>query len=218
MGTLQAQLDAFLAEWRGKAPPEAQATVTAQIEALRATGAEGAILPPGAPLPDLALPDATGRAVALRDLAPAVIVFYRGGWCPYCNLTLRTWQARLPELSDIGGRLVAISPQAPDATLDTAERNALSYPVLSDGGGDAARAFGLEFALPEALVALYRRFGHDLGAVNGPTGWRLPMPATFVAGPDGRIAFAQAEADYRRRAEPAHVLAALRAATAGRAA
>jgi peroxiredoxin len=206
---LQAELDAFRAEWARKAPAEAQALIAAQIEALRGGGAEGRILPVGAALPDLVLRDAEGTPRALRDLSPAVIVFYRGGWCPYCNLQLRAWQRYLPALGARGARLVAISPQGPDGTLSTAETNALGFPVLSDSEDLAGRAFGVGFALPEDLVALYRRFGHDLDVVNGPAGWRLPMPATFVVGADGRIAFARAEADYRRRVDPAEAMAAL---------
>jgi peroxiredoxin len=209
---LQAELDAFRAEWARKAPPEAQALIAAQIAALRDGGAEQRILGAGERIPDIALPDAEGRRQALRELGPAVIVFYRGGWCPYCNLQLRAWQRHLPDLAARGVRLVAISPQAPDGTLSTAERNALGFPVLSDSEDRAGRAFGVSFALPEDLIALYRRFGHDLEVVNGPAGWRLPMPATFVVGADGRILFARAEADYRRRVAPAEALAALDAA------
>jgi peroxiredoxin len=206
---LQADLDAFRAEWSRKAPAEAQALIAARIEDLAASGAEDRILRIGDRLPDLVLPGATGEAVALRDLAPAVIVFYRGGWCPYCNLQLRAWQRRLSELSARGVRLVAISPQQPDGSLSTAEANALAFPVLSDSEDRAGSAFGVSFALPDDIVALYRRFGHDLEAVNGPAGWRLPMPATFVVGRDGRIVFARAEADYRRRVEPSEAIAAL---------
>ena len=161
-------------------------------------------------MPDLTLPDALGRPVRLRDLAPAVFVFYRGGWCPYCNLALRAWQRELPALRAAGARLVAISPQRPDGSLSTAEANALEYPVLSDADGEAARAFGILFALPDDLRALYGRFGHDLALTNGAAGWSLPIPGTFVAGADGRLVFGRAEADYRRRLEPAAALAALR--------
>ncbi len=207
MGALQQDLDAFRAEWARKAPEEAQTLIADQIAALEGDGAEARILPMGALLPDLTLPDATGRPRALRDFGPAVIVFYRGGWCPYCNLQLRAWQKRLPDLAARGLALVAISPQQPDHSLSTTERNALTFPVLSDSEDKAGQAFGVSFALPEELIALYRRFGHDLPAVNGPAGWRLPMPATFLVGPDGRIHFARAEADYRRRVDPDAVLA-----------
>ncbi len=209
MTSLQAELDARLAEFRSRAPAAAQALIDAHIDALRADGAEAAILPVGSPAPDLRLPDQHGHPVALRGLGAAVIVFYRGGWCPYCNLTLRAWQGHLAALAARGARLVAISPEAPDNTLSTAERNALGFPVLSDRDGAAMRAFGLAYALPAPLQALYTQFGHGLDVVNGPADWSLPMPGTFAIDAAGRIVFAHAEADYRRRAEPASVLAAL---------
>jgi peroxiredoxin len=214
MGALQNDLDAFRAEWARKAPAEAQALIAGQIAALEQDGAEDRILAEGAMLPDLVLPDASGRPRRLRDFGAAVIVFYRGGWCPYCNLQLRAWQKRLPDLAARGLALVAISPQRPDGSLSTAERNALTFPVLSDSEDRAGQAFGVSFALPAELIALYQRFGHDLPAVNGPAGWRLPMPATFLAGRDGRIAFARAEADYRRRVDPDTVLALVEEAVA----
>lgn len=211
MAALQTELDAFRAEWSRRAPEEAQALIAHQIARLEAEGAEDRILAHGAMVPDLTLPDATGRPRALRDFGPAVIVFYRGGWCPYCNLQLRAWQKRLPDLAARGLALVAISPQLPDGSLSTTERNALTFPVLSDSADQAGQAFGVSLPLPDDLIALYRRFGHDLPAVNGPAGWRLPMPATFLVGTDGRIRFARAEADYRRRVDPDAVLALVEA-------
>lgn len=208
--TLATHLDAFREEWSRKAPAERRLAFERHIEALRAEGAEDRALRPGAPLPDLALPDARGGTLRLRDALPAVIVFYRGGWCPYCNLELRYWQSRLPDILAAGGTLVAISPQAPDGSLSTAEKNGLAFPVLSDTDGAAARAFGLEFELPPELQALYVAVGHALPEINAGTGWRLPIPGTFVVGPDGRIALAHADADYRKRLEPAAALAALR--------
>ncbi|MBK1659700.1 peroxiredoxin-like family protein [Paracraurococcus ruber] len=206
---LQQELDAFAAEWRNKAPAEAQALIAAQIADLRAGGIEARALGAGAALPDVTLPDALGRPVRLRDLGPVAIVFYRGGWCPYCNLQLRAWQKELAAMTAAGVTLVAISPQTPDASLSTAEKNDLAFPVLSDSEGIAARAFGLLFEMPADLIALYTRFGHDLPRINGPVGWALPIPGTFVAGADGRLVFGRAEADYRKRVEPAEALAAL---------
>jgi peroxiredoxin len=214
MGTLQDALDAFQAEWRQKAPAEAQALIAARIADLAASGAEGRIIGVGEPVPDIALPDATGRMVRIAERQPSVIVFYRGGWCPYCNLQLRAWQARLDALAARGARLLAISPQLPDGSLSTAEANALAFPVLSDSEDRAGSAFGVSAPLPDDLIALYRRFGHQLDVVNGAAGWRLPMPATIVAGADGRVVFARAEADYRRRVEPDAALAVLDAALA----
>lgn len=208
--TLAAALAARLAEFERTAPEERRTRFAAQIEELRASGAEARVLPAGSALPDLALPDATGAMTWLRDLAPAIIVFYRGGWCPYCNLELRFWQRMLPEIAAAGARLVAISPQAPDASLSTAEKNGLTFAVLSDTEGRAAQAFGLAFELPPALQALYAAAGNTLPEINAGTGWTLPIPGTFVVGPDGRLILAHADADYRRRLEPAAALSALR--------
>lgn len=214
MTTLAEQLAARLAEFERTAPEDRRTAFAAQIAALRAEGAEARVLGAGAAVPDLALPDATGQVRRLRDLLPAVIVFYRGGWCPYCNLELRHWQTMLPALTAAGTTLVAISPERPDNALGTAEKNGLAFPVLSDTDGAAARAFGLEFELPPALQALYAAAGNVLPDLNAGTGWRLPMPGTFVAGADGRILLAHADADYRRRLEPAVALSALQRAAA----
>ena len=214
MTTLAEQLAARLAEFERVAPEDRRIAFAAQIEELRAGGAEARVLGAGAAVPDLALPDATGRVRRLRDLLPAVIVFYRGGWCPYCSIELRHWQTRLPDIEAAGATLVAISPERPDNALSTAEKNGLAFPVLSDTDGVAARAFGLAFELPPALQALYAAAGNVLPEINAGTGWTLPIPGTFVAGAEGRILLAHADADYRRRLEPAAALDALHAAAA----
>lgn len=164
--------------------------------------------------PLFALPDATGRVVRLHDLlasGPVVLTFYRGEWCPYCNLELRTWQRHLGEIADGGGQLVAVSPQRPTDALSISERHALEFPVLSDEDQQVIRSYKLRFALPPGLRALYdTAWGIDLPALNPEGSWALPVPGTFVVTPDRRIAYAFASADYRVRAEPADVLAALR--------
>jgi peroxiredoxin len=208
--TLEARLDAFREEWQRKAPAARRLAFERHIESLRAEGAEARALKPGDALPDLTLPDVRGGELRLRGALPAVIVFYRGGWCPYCNLELRYWQTKLPEIAAAGGTLMAISPEDPDNSLATAEKNGLAFPVLSDTDGAAARAFGLEFELPPELQALYAEVGHALPEIGAGTGWRLPVPGTFVVGRDGRVALAHADADYRKRLEPAAALAALR--------
>jgi peroxiredoxin len=136
-----------------------------------------------------------------------VLVFYRGGWCPYCNLHLRGFQRQLAEFQSAGAQIVAISPQLPDQSLTTQEKDELEFPVLSDVGLHAAHAFGVAFELSKDLLELYEDFDHPLEESNGTEGGReLPMPATFVILPDRTIAFAQVEADYTRRAEPLEVL------------
>jgi peroxiredoxin len=210
--TLQSDLDGFRAAWEQRVGPEIASRIAADNAALAASGALGAALGAGDALPRLTLPDALGTPFDLgraADAGPLVVTFYRGGWCPYCSLELRAWQQALPRLRAAGAQLVAVSPEAPDNALSTAEKNDLAFPVLSDTDGRLADAFGICFQLSEAIIALYREFGHDLPAHNAGTGWTLPVPASFVAGRGGRILLAHVEADYRRRLDPAAALAAL---------
>lgn len=210
--TLNEQLAEYQAAFRQRVTPDRVALAEAAIAELKGTGIEAAALGVGATLPDLTLPDANGRPVDLRSLsagATLVIVFYRGGWCPYCNLELREWQRLLPEVRRAGATLVAISPQSPDNSLSTQAKNELAFPVLSDSALAAAEAFGIAFALPPELVDAYSRSGNDLPMLNGNGRWVLPLPATYVIGSDGVVIFAHVEADYRRRAEPSEVLAIL---------
>lgn len=209
MKTLREQLAEQLAGFKQRSPAERIALMDDATMQLRATGIEQSALQAGAPLPDVSLPDATGRLVGLRAMnatGPLVIVFYRGGWCPYCNLELRQWQRLLPELQRRGGQLVAISPQTPDNSLSTAEKNELAFPVLSDSELVAARAFGVAFVLSSELVELYGRMGNDLPTLNGNGQWILPIPATYLIDAQGVIRYAHLEADYRMRAEPQDVL------------
>jgi peroxiredoxin len=211
--TLEQELADFRAEWERTAPEGRAALYTAKIEEWRAAGLAAQALGAGAIAPGFTLPNAQGRPVGLPALlrdGPAVIAFYRGGWCPYCNIQLRAYQKILPEIAALGGRLVAISPQSPDASLDTAEKNALAFAVLSDTGNAVARRFGLVFTLPDELQDAMRANGKLLPDINGEESWELPVPATYVVAADGRIALGHVEVDYRRRLEPEAILTALR--------
>ena len=182
------------------------------IDALRATGIERSALQVGDAVPDLALPDALGRPVRLAELwrdGPLIVVFYRGGWCPYCNLELRAWQKVLPQVHAAGARLAAISPQTPDNSLSTAQKNELAFVVLSDTALLAAERFGIAYAMPAELIVQYRGAGIDLAVLNGNGKWVLPLPATYVIDRGGRVQYAHVDADYRERAEPDEVLRAI---------
>ena len=162
---LAQQLAEFKAGFKQRAAPERVAMMEAATADLKAQGIESRALKLGDPAPDLSLPDALAKPVKLGDLwrrGPLVVIFYRGGWCPYCNLELKAWQARLTELKHMGAALVAISPQTPDNSLSTAEKNELAFPVLSDSALQAAEAFGIVFELAPQLVDLYARVGNDL--------------------------------------------------------
>ena len=207
--TLAAQLAEYQAGFKQRASPERVTMMEAATGSLRASGIERSALGMGAMLPSATLINATGDSVQLTALhsgKPTVVIFYRGGWCPYCNLELRAWQNLLPELQRAGAQLIAISPQLPDSSLSTAEKNELAYPVLSDSSLAAAQAFGVAFTLPAELVELYANVGNDLPTINGNGQWVLPVPATFVFDENGVVIYRHVESDYRQRAEPTDVL------------
>jgi peroxiredoxin len=191
-------------------PRPALKVMDAATAALVADGAAGRALQPGAPAPDFILPDSQGAPVRLNQLlatGPVVLVFYRGGWCPYCNIHLRGYQRMLGEFRAAGAHVVAVSPQLPNPSLETRMGNDLEFPVLSDVGLHVARAFGIVFTLPPRLLDLYAAFGHPLEGVNGDAGaTELPIPATFVIGRDSRILHTHADEDYTSRSEPEEVL------------
>jgi len=210
--TLEAELQAFREEFLHKVDPAVRdAMLRADFE-VGASGVAQRAARAGDRAPGFILAGARGETVCLSHLlrsGPVVLSFYRGGWCPYCNLELRALQKILPRIRALGATLVAISPQKPDASLSTAESNALEFPVLSDPGCAVARQFGVAFELPSVLRPIYERSGHGLPSVNGGGDWLLPIPATYVIASDGVIALAFVDADYRSRLEPAEVVAAL---------
>ena len=177
-----------------------------------ATGIAARAKRPGDPAPDVSLPDAAGHRMRLADVwrkGPLVVIFYRGGWCAYCNLQLRAWQREAPELARLGASLVAISPQTPDNSMSTVEANELAFAVLSDSELEAAHGFGLAYTLHPDLVDFYANAGTDIPVLNGNGQWVLPVPATYVIDTAGAIRLALIEEDIRARAKPREVLAAI---------
>jgi peroxiredoxin len=218
---MQQELAELRAELARTAPPGRAALYEAKIDELRASGVLDSALRVGDEAPDFALPAADGREISLTGLlaeGPAVLTFYRGGWCPYCNIQLRAYQRILPEVEALGGRLLAISPQLPDGSLSTLEQNALRFGVASDVGNVVARSFGLVFSLAPELREVMRANGKALSAINGDESWELPVPATYVVAPDRRIALAFVEADHRTRLAPEEIIGVLRGLRAAKAA
>ena len=210
---LEQQLAAFKAEFVRIAPAGRQALYEAKIEELRTSFVMERAIGVDALAPDFTLPDAQGKPVAMSEvlrLGPVVVTFYRGGWCPYCNIQLRAYQAVLPEITALGARLVAISPQMPEWSLVTATKNELTFDVLSDVGNEVARSFGLVYALPEELRVPLRSNNKALPAINGDESWELPIPASYVIDRDRRVALAFLDVDYRNRLDPTAILAALK--------
>ena len=145
----------------------------------------------------------------LLNDGPVVLNFYRGGWCPYCNLALKAWHHARPEIERRGAQLIAITPERPESIAQTARKNGLDYPVVHDTNSEVARRFGVAIALSEPMKALYRSLGLNLAARNADVLARLPLPATYVINTDYRVHYAFVDEDYTRRAEPAEVLEAL---------
>ncbi|MGB5736168.1 MAG: peroxiredoxin-like family protein [Thiohalocapsa sp.] len=165
--------------------------------------------------PGFDLTDARGETVTLEDLlskGPVVLTFYRGAWCPYCNLQLRGLSQSLPAITAAGGQLVAVTPQTPDKSLEQVSKDGFPFPILSDLDSSVMRAYGLYFEVPDAVSDVYKRnFALDLAAYNGAGRSVLPVPATYVIDRDGVVRFAFADTDYRKRVEPEAIVAALKA-------
>jgi peroxiredoxin len=183
------------------------------IQQLVDQGLPAAVIAVGDTLDPFTLADATGASTSLQQLVesgPAVIVFYRGGWCPYCNLALRTYQRELlPELAAFGARLVAISPQSPDQSLSTAEKAGLEFTVLSDPASRLARRMGISFQQADEVLAAQRKLGLDLTQVNAEGSVNLPRPTVLIVDTDRTVRFVDIQPDYTARAEVADILAAL---------
>jgi len=181
-------------------------------------GVPAGVSEPGAVMPDGELLDVHGGATSLAQVRagrPAVVVFYRGAWCPYCNIALRTYQAELaPALADRGFALIAVSPQKPDGSLTAAETNELSYSVVSDPGNHIASALGIVTEPSAESVAAQGKLGLDLAEQNADGGRRLPMPTTVVVDDTGVIRWIDVHPNYTTRSEVSEILAAVDAVSA----
>ncbi|GAA1689750.1 peroxiredoxin-like family protein [Fodinicola feengrottensis] len=211
--TLHEGLDAIRTNFLAQAPTEVSDIVTSEVTRIVHQADQANPAAAGSRIEDFKLPDAKGDYVSLDDViaeGPAVIVFYRGAWCPFCNLTLRTYQQELfPQLKERGIGLVAISPQLPDGSLSSQESNALEFTVLSDVSNRVARSLGIVFTMGSGAQTLSRRFGIDVGAVNGTGEWELPHPTVLIIDRHKKIQFIDVHPDYTTRTEPARILAAL---------
>ena len=168
----------------------------------------------GEQAPNFELPDALGNQIKLSGLlenGAVVVTFYRGSWCPYCNLQLRALQAKLPEIQSLGATLVAISPEVPDASMTKNEISEMDFTVLSDQDAKVASKYGVAWEVPEFLLDHMRVDRNlDLKQVNNGNGTALPIPATFIIGTDGAIQWSYVNVDYRTRSEPDEIVEALK--------
>ncbi len=212
--TLTEQLKKKADESAQKSPSEKRKIMFAAIDELRKSKTMETALKEGAKIPHFKLEDVHGKEISSKEIlqnGPMLLVFYRGGWCPYCNLQLRDLQEHLAEIKETGAQLVAISPQEPDSSAETVKKNELGYHVLSDVGGKVGNDFGLMFKLPEDLIKVYKEFGLDLEKANGNKDWELPLAATYIVKTDGTIEYAFVDADYKKRAETNELIEKLKA-------
>lgn len=172
---------------------------------LIASGQAARAVKAGELAPQFSLTDQNGNVVSssvLLEKGPLVITFYRGVWCPYCNLELQALNEVLPTLKSYGANMAAISPQTAVNSRKSVRTNQLGFPVLSDPRNETAAAFGLRFALPDYLIELYKKLKNDLPAFNGDPSWTLPTPARYVVGQDGIVLYSEVNPDYTHRPDP----------------
>jgi peroxiredoxin len=208
--TIAARTSAMQAGRGRPLPPEATTAFAAEQARLRAAGRPAALAEVGTPLPAADLLDPAGRPTSVAATAggrPAVLVLYRGAWCPYCNLALRAYQELLvPELDERGIVLIAVSPQRPDGSLTTRQTQELTYAVLSDPGNQIAAGLGVLTEPGPDVVAAQSGLGLDLTAVNADGTRTLPMPTTVLLDGAGTIRWIDVHPDYTGRTEPADIL------------
>lgn len=212
MDTLKQQTDAKIAAGR-QANPDFMKGIDDVIAQAKAFQQGRDAIELGAQAPRFELPNQQGKSVSLTDLlakGPVVVTFYRGSWCPYCNLQLRALHAKLSEIHNLGAELIAISPQVPDDSLSKDEISAMDFVVLSDQDAKIAAKFGVAWEVPEFMLEHMRVDRKlDLEAINNGNGSIMPIPATFVLNQAGEITWRFVDVDYRTRSEPADIINAL---------
>jgi peroxiredoxin len=214
MNTLRETIADFDQQKAQNLPSDILQTMDETTRQLKSSDLENHALKAGEQAPMFSLPNHNGISRSLADYLKqnlVVLSFYRGGWCPYCNMELNALQKKLPQIEQSGAKLVAVSPETPDNSLTTQEKNTLTFDILYDQGNGLAKRFGLVFELPRILRPIYGKLGLDIPAHNGDDTFELPMPATYIIGRDGTIIYHFFDADYTKRSEPEDILAVLKA-------
>lgn len=210
--SLQSKLDEIKAGFKTMVPADVASAMDEATNNLIASGLAERALKVGDKAPTFTLTDQDGQTVQSTDLlakGPLVLTFYRGTWCPYCNLDLQAIEAAASEVRDRGASLAAISQQTASNSRKSHRDNNLSFPVLNDHGGEVAAAFGVRWVIPENLRPIHQMLGADITKFNGEDSWTLPMPARYVIDTDGVIAYAEVNPDYTKRPEPSDLLPTL---------
>ncbi|MDE3742034.1 peroxiredoxin-like family protein [Maribacter polysaccharolyticus] len=206
--SLKSLLEAKKADFELNADAHKKTVYKEGIDAVRKSGVVGKAKQVGEEAPDFVLKNALGNNVALKDYlkkGKVVLTWYRGGWCPYCNITLQKLLQEVPNFKANGAHLLALTPELPDRSMDTAEKHGLQFEVLSDVGNEVAKLYGIVFKLTDEVADIYdKSFG--MGNYNGDNSQELPLAATYIIDGEGKIQYAFLDADYRNRAEPAELV------------
>lgn len=209
---LSQQTEQSLNDFVAALPQDQQAIVGQAFQELLASSVAAEARNVGDRALDFELPHVKGGSLSLQSAlqeGPVVLSFYRGSWCPFCDLELNALQARLPDIHAAGARLIAVSPEKPDSSLSYVEKRNLAFDVLSDLGNRTARDYGLVMTIHELLRPLYLQWGIDLPAANGDDSHELPVPATYVIASNGEIRAAHVDKDFSKRMEPDDIVQAL---------
>lgn len=210
---VEAMLKARAEQSSQKSPAEFKEASRQGLEELVRSGISKTALNVGDKMPAFELPDAHGQMVSSDELladGALVIVFYRGAWCPYCNLYLHALQEYVPEFESLGASMVAISGEPPDRSLEVEQKDSLTYPVLSDTALIASRKFGIVYEVPQVIQKVMTERGFDMKKYYGTDKAELPLSATYVVDKNGEIIYGFLDPDYKLRAEPADIIAALK--------
>jgi len=209
---LNTLLDAKRVESTSKFTEEKKKIYADGLTSVTESGVLDNALNVGSKASNFTLKNALGKSISLYDElenGPVVLTWYRGGWCPYCNITLHYLQEKLPEFQKAGATLIALTPELPDNSLSTAEKNSLKFSVLSDVGNVVGKEYGVVFTLTDEVAEMYES-GFGLSKVNGDDSNELPLAATYVIDTDAVVQYAFLDADYRKRAEVSEILTAIK--------
>ena len=206
------ELKKYADQSAAKIPAEVLAIMKNAIQELESSNLVNQALKTGDKIPTIELPNATGKIISIQEQikkGKVIIAFYRGGWCPYCNLELKALQEILPQIKEKGASLIAITPETPDNSLNTIEKNNLEFEVLTDKDNKTASKFNLTYKLPKELLDIYLNFGINLEKSNNNQLGELPITATYVVDTKGTIIFDYIKEDYKLRASTEAIIASL---------
>ena len=211
--TLQKQIEEMQSQMLSQVPEETVDKLMSVNKKLFLSHIENKALKAGDKTPEFQLNNHLGQLISSSELlghGPLIINFYRGSWCPYCNLELHALHEKEEEIKNLGAQLIAISPELPDGTLSSVEKHNLSFQVLSDIDNKVAEKFGLMFTLPEELKGIYLGMGINLEKSNGNNKWQLPIPSTYIVASNGIVSYAFVNPDYTKRLEPEELIVNLK--------